>query len=115
MVLQFDKSQQTKHLEVIVNYTHFELSLTKFKLDVRIAQMGPRAEVQRKLVSTKPHPQKRLRAASPIQLLRSDDYTNWPLGDGFLCIQQPVMAATGEQSCLKLTFVSLAIDCLAFV
>ena len=64
--------------------------------------------------STKPHLLECLGAASPTQLLekrrlherafrrRMSLYTTQ--------LQGPVMAATGEQSCLKLTFVSLAID-----
>ena len=65
------------------------------------------------IVSTKPHPLERLGAASPMQLLEKL-LTNGPSGDGCLLyttqFQGPVMAATREQSCLKLMFVSLAID-----
>ena len=61
------------------------------------------------IFSTKPHPLKRLGATTVKWAFRRrmSLYTTQ--------FQRPVMAATGEHSCLKRTFVSLAIDPLPSV
>ena len=65
-------------------------------------------------VSTKSHPLERLGAASPMQLLEKrglHESAFWRRMSLYTTqLQGPVMAATEEQSCLKLTFVWLAID-----
>ena len=88
------------------------MSKTIIILGIHIAQMRPCAEEV--WCSTKPHPLERFRAALPTQLLEKLLLHEWAFRRRMFLyttqFQGPAMAATREQSCLKLMFVSLAID-----